>query len=230
MHQNRIWQLLSRKMDGEANMDELRELEQLLMNLPEDAYRIDIVTSYLQKKNKPETFDEEESQAWAGHIDSMRNLYPEEFSDAAADISRVRRVSIIGNFKRYKTVAFSLIFIAIIAIPILLYQKQVSPPSANNNRVESSAQNNLPHPSKTKMLLPDGTQVWLNGNSHISYQEDFGKNNKREVALTGEAFFDVAHNAAVPFIVHAKTINLTVKGTVFNAKPIPKIKMWKHLY
>ncbi len=225
MHQNRIWQLLSRKMDGEANMDELRELEQLLMTLPEDAYKIDIVTSYLQKKNNPETFDEEETQAWEKHIDSMRSLYPEEFNDTIAQILPPSRLSIISQPKRRKAFAFSLLFIAMIGILFLLYQKQDKPSFANNNRVEhSSAQKNLPHLSKTKMLLPDGTQVWLNGNSHISYLEDFGKNNKREVALIGEAFFDVTHNARVPFIVHAKAINITVKGTAFNVKAYPEDK------
>ncbi len=224
MHHNRIWQLLSRKMDGEANMDELRELEQLLMNFPEDAYKIDIVSSYLQKKHNPETFDEQQNQVWEKHLESMCSLYPGEFTDSPPENSPPRQLSIISHLQRNKTLVFSVMFIAITTISYLFYQKQINRSLVNNNRVELSAQNNLPHPSKTKMVLPDGTQVWLNGNSHISYQEDFGKNNKREVALTGEAFFDVAHNARVPFIVHAKTINITVKGTVFNVKAYPEDK------
>lgn len=225
MQQDRIWQLLSRKMDGEASMDELRELEQLLMNLPEDAYKIDIVTSYIQKKHTPDTFDEEETQAWEKHIGFMRTSYPEEFNDGFADNLPRRRLSIIGQLRHHRALAFSLLFIGIIVVSVLLYRKQASPSLANSNRVEQlSAQNSLPHPSKRKMVLPDGTQVWLNGNSDVSYQEDFGKNNKREVVLTGEAFFEVTHNARVPFLVHAKTIIIRVKGTAFNVKAYPEDK------
>jgi hypothetical protein len=224
MHANRIWELLSRKMDGEASMDELRELEQLLMNLPEDAYKIDIVTSYLQKKPDSGTF-EEETLAWEKHIGLMQNLHPEEFDDASSDVLPPRRHSLVNHFRWPKLVFYSILFVVIFSASWLLFQKHASSSlSPGANHVQLSDQNNLPHPSKTKKILPDGTQVWLNGNSHISYQDDFGKNNKREVVLIGEAFFDVTHNAHVPFIVHARSINITVKGTAFNVKAYPEDK------
>ena len=225
MLQDRIWQLLSRKIDGEATMDELRELEQLLINQPEDACKIDIVTSYLLKEHKSETLDDEETQAWEKHIASMHSLYPEEFKRGSEEILLSHRPSIISRLQRHRGIVFSLLFIVVFTLGWLLYQKQANRSSANNNNgAQLLTQNNLPHPSKTKTVLPDGTQVWLNGNSHISYQEDFGRNNKREVDLIGEAFFDVTHNADAPFIVHAKTINITVKGTAFNVKAYPEDK------
>jgi hypothetical protein len=211
-------------MDGEASMDELRELEQLLMNLPEDAYKIDIVTSYLQKKPNSGTF-EEEALAWKKHIGLMQNLHPEEFDDAYSDVLPSRRHSLVNHFRWPKVGFFSILCIVIFSTSWLLYQKHAnSSLSPSANHVQLSDQNNLPHPSKIKKTLPDGTQVWLNGNSHISYQDDFGKNNKREVVLTGEAFFDVTHNRHVPFIVHAKSINITVLGTTFNVKAYPEDK------
>jgi len=225
MHANRIWELLSRKMDGEASMDELRELEQLLMNLPEDAYRIDIVTSYLSKKPDSGTSGEEEALAWQKHIGLMQNLHPEEFDDAPSDVLPPRRHSLISHFRWPKVVLFSILFVVIFSTAWLLYQKHASSSlSSSANPVQLSDQNIPSHPSKTKQVLPDGTQVWLNGNSHISYEENFGKNNKREVVLIGEAFFDVTHNRHVPFIVHAKSINITVKGTTFNVKAYPEDK------
>src|SRR5579871_3152264 len=192
MLQDRIWLLLSRKIDGEATMDELRELEQLLINQPEDACKIDIVTSYLLKEHKSETLDDEETQAWEKHIASMHSLYPEEFKRGSEEILLSHRPSIISRLQRHRGIVFSLLFIVVFTLGWLLYQKQANRSSANNNNgAQLLTQNNLPHPSKTKTVLPDGTQVWLNGNSHISYQEDFGRNNKREVDLIGEAFFDV---------------------------------------
>lgn len=225
MQSNRIWQLLSRKIDGEASMDELRELEQLLMDLPEDAYKIDIVTSYLQKRPNSGAFDEEETLAWEKHMGLMHNLYPEEFDDASSDVLPPRRQSLVSRFRRPEAVLFSILAVVIFSASWWLYQKQANPsqsPAASH--VQLSDQNNLPHPTKTKKILPDGTQVWLNGNSRINYQEDFGRNNKREVVLTGEAFFDVTHNEHIPFIVHAKSINITVKGTAFNVKAYPEDK------
>ncbi|SDD03577.1 FecR family protein [Niabella drilacis] len=71
--------------------------------------------------------------------------------------------------------------------------------------------------SKTSMKLPDGSQVWLNAGSELSYDKDFGKVN-REVHLSGEAYFDVTHDAEHPFIVHTNSFNIRVLGTAFNVK------------
>jgi ferric-dicitrate binding protein FerR (iron transport regulator) len=64
--------------------------------------------------------------------------------------------------------------------------------------------------------LSDGTSVQLNSNSHLEYASDFKGKRKREVTLYGEAFFDVAHDPAHPFIIHTGKITTTVLGTAFN--------------
>jgi ferric-dicitrate binding protein FerR (iron transport regulator) len=68
---------------------------------------------------------------------------------------------------------------------------------------------------KSFRVLEDGTEVWLNKNSVIRYNEAFGTK-KRELFLEGEAYFDVAHNPKVPMFVHAGGIDIEVKGTAFN--------------
>jgi len=68
---------------------------------------------------------------------------------------------------------------------------------------------------KMDIELVDGTRIKLNGNSKISYPESFG-GNIREVTLEGEAYFDVAHDATRPFIVHTSYANTQVLGTSFN--------------
>jgi ferric-dicitrate binding protein FerR (iron transport regulator) len=74
--------------------------------------------------------------------------------------------------------------------------------------------------SKSKIELPDGTQVWLNVGSRIKYDENYGKEN-RELTLTGEAYFDVARDASKPFILHTGKMDVKVLGTVFNVKAYP---------
>ena len=69
--------------------------------------------------------------------------------------------------------------------------------------------------------LPDGSKVILNNNSKLEFPDSFSGKNSREVYLTGEAFFDIAHDAAKPFIVHTGKISTAVLGTAFNIKAYP---------
>jgi ferric-dicitrate binding protein FerR (iron transport regulator) len=71
-----------------------------------------------------------------------------------------------------------------------------------------------------KDTLPDGSLIALNSSSTLTYPEKF-KKGKREVILEGEAFFDVEHNAANPFIIQAGEATIEVLGTSFNVKAYP---------
>jgi transmembrane sensor len=73
------------------------------------------------------------------------------------------------------------------------------------------------------LLLEDSTQVWLNAASSIEYPDQFNAT-KREVFLTGEAFFDVMHADKIPFIIHTGDVSTTVLGTAFNIKAYPGSK------
>lgn len=64
-------------------------------------------------------------------------------------------------------------------------------------------------------VLDDGSQVWLSPHSEIAFNKQFGKE-ARKVELIGKAYFDVVHNASVPFTVDARKVDVTVKGTAFN--------------
>lgn len=72
-----------------------------------------------------------------------------------------------------------------------------------------------PYGSKTKLYLPDGTLVWLNAGSKMSYAQDFGIN-ERTLNLTGEAYFEVTKNKHIPFKVHTDELDVKVLGTKFN--------------
>lgn len=69
----------------------------------------------------------------------------------------------------------------------------------------------------TEQLLPDGTKVFLNYNSKITYPEHFN-GDLRTVSLQGEAFFDVKPDAAHPFVIQANGTEIRVLGTSFNVK------------
>jgi transmembrane sensor len=96
----------------------------------------------------------------------------------------------------------------------------------SNNDVQDGAFNTItvPQGSNYQLILSDGTKVWLNTNSSITYPVAF-KGKSREVSLTGEAYFEVVHNTSKPFIVNNVLANVTVLGTHFNVKAYPDEKM-----
>jgi ferric-dicitrate binding protein FerR (iron transport regulator) len=69
--------------------------------------------------------------------------------------------------------------------------------------------------SKTKMFLPDGTLVWLNAGSKMTYSQGFGVND-RAVQLTGEGYFEVVKNKKLSFTVETNEFHVNVLGTKFN--------------
>ena len=73
----------------------------------------------------------------------------------------------------------------------------------------------VPFGKKLQLALEDGTKVWLNAGSRMTFPTKF-KGNKREVFLDGEGYFEVAHNQKLPFYVKAAKIAIKVLGTKFN--------------
>jgi transmembrane sensor len=75
----------------------------------------------------------------------------------------------------------------------------------------------VPAGSKTKLNLPDGSKVWLNSQSKLSYASNYNQAT-REVKLEGEGYFKVAHDKNRPFLVHTSKISIRALGTEFNVK------------
>ncbi|MBC9914486.1 FecR family protein [Chitinophaga sp. 22536] len=72
-----------------------------------------------------------------------------------------------------------------------------------------------PRGSQYRLTLPDGTKVWLNASSSITFPTLF-QTRERAVKVSGEAYFEVAKNAAQPFIVSVGNMQVSVLGTHFN--------------
>lgn len=82
------------------------------------------------------------------------------------------------------------------------------------NQAELTAMR-VPPDQKKQITLGDGSHVWINAGTELKYPQVFnGKT--REVYLQGEAYFDIKHDSAHPFIVHTGTLFTTVLGTAFN--------------
>jgi hypothetical protein len=90
-------------------------------------------------------------------------------------------------------------------------------PNATHAGVNAVLYNTLTIPpgGQYQVVLPDGTQVWLNSSSSLSYPTEFA-GNSRTVKLTGEAYFEVAKNKDKPFYVEMNNVQVKVLGTHFN--------------
>jgi len=95
----------------------------------------------------------------------------------------------------------------VILIGIQMYRE-------TNLKKETWVEIKAPAWTRAQFSLPDGTTGWLNSNSSVKYSENF--NADRQVALTGEAFFDVFKDKKRPFIVNTNEVIVKVSGTRFN--------------
>lgn len=100
----------------------------------------------------------------------------------------------------------------------LFFQEKLSDLAENEltwNEIQS------PAGMRSHVVLPDGTDLWLNAESKIKYRIPFTRET-REVVLAGEAFLKVVKNDKKPFIVNAGNASVKVLGTQFNVKAYPE--------
>lgn len=215
MSHYKIWQLVARKLSGEASLEELKELDYLLQDDPEMAYKTDIFCHYFAHPSK-EAFRSKEAKEQS--LELFRTRFSQEFNQESQPVSQPRSFIRSHALKLTKWAAVAAALAAIIITVFYLNRGEIKHTEIAQYQVNEI--NTMPG-TRSKTILPDGTTVWLNSESHISYNADFG-NTKREITLIGEAFFDVAHNEAIPMIVHAKTVSILVKGTAFNVRCYPE--------
>lgn len=89
--------------------------------------------------------------------------------------------------------------------------------TGSNDIVDKVPENKLviPRGGEYRLVLADGTKVWLNADSELRYPVSF-MGNIRKVYLKGEAYFDVTHNKEMPFVVVTDNLDVKVYGTEFN--------------
>lgn len=110
----------------------------------------------------------------------------------------------IVKFKLTSLLKYAASILAIATISIFAYFLL-----SNNEQMELTAQSQV-----LNKKLPDGSIISLNSNSKLTYPSKFNKA-QRKVKLTGEAFFDIAHNSAQPFIIEAGSVLIEDIGTSF---------------
>ena len=122
------------------------------------------------------------------------------------------------RFRQIGSMIASIAAMVIIAITIFINLKNQESEDSNlsDTKIHYSERSN-PNGQKSKIILTDGTVVWLNAASKLKFPEDFNST-ERKVFLEGEAYFEVARDEKRSFIIQTKTAVTTVLGTSFNIK------------
>lgn len=219
MNEERIWLLVSLQLSGEATPAELAELEMLLKRHSELGEKARVMHSLWQMK-QGNTADETAALSFDKHLQRLSNQLSAPVlqfeNNAAEEINSEAKLVHISTARRkwYWAAAGVAAILVFVYAGFLNNTNVVKPVKMAENTVSTKAG------SKSKIQLPDGTQVWLNADSKIEYNENFNVK-LREVKLSGEAFFDVVKNKEKPFIIHTAQMDVKVLGTAFNVRSYP---------
>ena len=137
--------------------------------------------------------------------------------NSGAQVTSAPQRSLLSRWKYAAGIAAALFALA--AAIYLLVPKKASAPAEVQATLVPTLIHSGKEPRKT-VVLPDGSVVTLHSNSTLTLAAGFGHTG-RELILSGEALFDIAHNEQHPFIVHTSAINVEVLGTLFNLNAYP---------
>ncbi len=222
MSQERFWILLTRRIAGEASPEDLAELEQLMQQHPEWQFASQNLEDIWN--TRPPVDHTEEEDAYLLHMHRMQEknipfgkpILPEE--EAA-----VFELSSHSSRKRLRWVIAGLTVAASVAALLFFNPFSGKTDAASTRTLSNINEISTRLGSKTRIQLPDGSVVWLNAGSKLTYDKDYNRED-RQVTLTGEGFFDVIKDPAKPFLVHTSNVDVRVLGTVFNVKAYPEDK------
>lgn len=219
----RIWDLIAKKLSGEADAAELKELEDLLRAHPDIHYPMQHVADLWHHKPPANTSAYE---AFERHAQRMKSVGIDFAAPSGTHEEGSAFLPDIGTAHTKKRrwllpAGITLAVVVCVAAGLYVFHRPVSSSEAVAAGTPAyRSEVSTKYGSRTKLVLPDGTQVWLNSGSRLTYDKAFGTAT-REVALTGEAYFDVVKNAARPFVIHAPGFNIKVLGTAFNVRSFP---------
>jgi transmembrane sensor len=213
MDQDHIWNLIAKKLAGEASAGDLKELESALRLDPDLHYSLEALHDMWNKNTELEPHQAED--AFEKHMDRMRAL-DIDMGEPEPDPSTEIHIRTRRRFINWKTISFAVS--GILLLTLIFHFSSLRNPVQPLQK--SSWEVVTRNGTKTNLLLPDGSTVWLNSGSRLTYDSLYGTR-LREVTLSGEAYFDVLRNPEKPFIIHTGKINIKVLGTAFNVKSYP---------
>jgi ferric-dicitrate binding protein FerR (iron transport regulator) len=204
MEKRNLWILLGKQLSGEITAKEKVALQKLIGDEEQDmSYLIEFMEEHWRKGSQSgNNEDPAVNEQWE-RLREQLFRHQQKGREDDLSFSRARRPSGLW----YKIAAC---LVVLVAAYYFLQQRTSHPPGSRHEIVVENG-------AKKHVTLPDGTSVWLNAGSTLSYNSGFGEGN-RDVWLEGEGYFKVMDDASAPFRVRTHDVTIKVLGTTFNVK------------
>lgn len=144
---------------------------------------------------------------------SLNKVKAQHYKNIASSFQKSNLQNI--NLFRLEILKYAALILFIISLGIFGIRYTRNRPDLASNEIWNTIE--APFGSRARLTLADGTKVWLNAGSQLSYSSEFAQQN-RKVYLDGEAYFDVVKNNDMQFIVTTSHLDIKVFGTQFNVK------------
>ncbi len=199
--EERFWYIFTRYLSKESSLEENEELKDIISSVPK--YKV------IFEQYSPIWNDKTNDQEWRFDKEKIKNrvfenIKSESLSPVNYSIPRWSYAAII---------LFMIFTVYVVHNFITNTDQQIVPITITKSTADNQ---------RAMFTLIDGTEVWLRGNSSITYNKELAIDGVRSVQLTGEAYFDVAKNPDLPFIVVTGEVSTIVLGTKFNVRAFPQ--------
>ncbi len=230
MFEKRIWELLVRQFNKEISEEELNELRLLLREQQATGPNADLLAEMQDLIFKPSAVDKSRKKNSLSAIQKavrQQNIRqqnePEDMDIPAVDEvpgtdagagQKTDAGQRSGKRRRWSIPAVCAI-VLIAGYFLLRQNKRSAEETGQFETIVTRAG------SKTLINLPDSSTVVLNSACQFGYNKGFGAG-RREMQLSGEAYFDIHKSPEAPLVIHAGNVIIRVLGTTFNVRANPE--------
>lgn len=205
MKENLQYEHIAKYLAGELSDDEKILFEQWLQEKEENQQLLkEYQQLYKSSNNYEDNFEVNTTEAWQKFESNMNWNQENDTSEADTIAKEITMYS--RNLWR---IAAVFLFMAVGLLWIF---------QSNQNSTDWLVAQTMDS-EKKEIQLPDGSSVWLNENTRLTYAPDFATN--RQLTLQGEAFFDVQRDEEHPFVIESEQTITKVLGTSFNVRAYP---------
>ena len=175
------------------------------------------------------TADEmKELDEWIASNEDLNDWLENQVDDSSAEMDAEKQADILAKIHEKIAVQSKQKFVlpgwaktvAAVALIVLMAVSAAIYFRSNQPNMIQYAEIGALRGQKASVTLPDGTKITLNSESTLKYSTNYNQSD-RAVELVGEAYFEVAKNKKIPFVVKAGKLEIEAKGTAFNIKAYP---------
>ena len=200
-----VWTIIQRYVTGSATPEEIKKLKKWMNQSAEISHLVSDVKD-IWDNTPEEKFQVNVEKAW----DRFKALNIENENSHYEVVRPPKTILYI-----YRIAA--LILVSLFAAYVVYTQDQLENSRLQQEEIVMMQEITTDAGDKAQVTFSDGSRVVVNSSTRIDFPKTF-RNQKREVFLEGEAYFEVKHDPVRPFIVHNKEVEIEVLGTKFNVR------------